>query len=290
VARLAAARREVAVQVLAWTSVARVVSGVTGTAPITTREGDDIDISGHQGSPGIALAAAALTVYDRGLRGFPPFRQAVDPAWPLSCVRPGQGLRTPVIDIVYPDRSPARLPFVEPAAPTTGRPRIRLQRGNVDPEGQPLDLAVLAHELAHALHFSLMPVRLRLILESRYAAWIGARIATGRDPTHAAERRTTPFVAWLEAFGLFAERYDRFVGAAAAPPAGQATFVATEIDRWQHLIEAPNPAVEASVYASSILLPAREHSLDAAVGDYLASARTGVLEQSDFEASRRLRR
>lgn len=279
----------VLVQPLAHTSVAA-MSGRRrrhASAPVLLRDGDEHMLPP---TPDLSLMMATLDAYDRGLRGFAPFRAAADPDWPLTATSTGspRGLLTPVVALLYPDRSPARLPFVEPAAPPLGRPRIRLQRGNVDPAGRPLDPAVLAHELAHALHFSLMPTRVRVTLESRYAAWIAARVATGQDPTHAAERRTTAFVAWLEAFGLFAERYDRFVtgGAGGELSARQAHFVATELTRWQHLIDDPDPAVEGSVYATAILQPAQEASLATAVADYLGSARHGVLDPGAYAVYR----
>lgn len=284
-----AAGTAVLVRPLAHTSVAAISDRRrrSGTTQLL-RDGEERDLPA---AADLSLMAAVLAAYDRGLRGFAPFRDAPNPAWPLTATSTAtvRGLRTPVVAVLYPDRTPARLPFVEPAAPPLGRPRIRLQRTNVDPAGHPLDPAVLAHELAHALHFSLLPGRTRVVLEARYGAWIAARVATGRDPTHATERRTTPFVAWLEAFGLFAERYDRFVTGAAGgrePSARQADFVATELVRWQHLIDDPDPAVEGSVYATAILQPAQETSLTTAVADYLGSARHGILEPGAYRAYR----
>ncbi|MDQ1250916.1 MAG: hypothetical protein QG597_5296, partial [Actinomycetota bacterium] len=188
IAQLPGADGSAVVQVLARTSVAHAVKPPTATPSMLLRDGDERDIAGLPGSTGVALAVAAVDVYDRGLREFPPFRAAPDPAWPLSTVWPGMGIRTPVIDIVHPDRSPARLPYVEPAAPRSGRPRIRLQRGNLNPDGRPTDPALLAHELAHALHFSLLSTRRRIGIETRYATWLAAMAATGRAPTHSTEQ------------------------------------------------------------------------------------------------------
>lgn len=223
------------------------------------------------------MDARVRTLYRRGLANFAPFDE--------------RGATMPV-DIVYPDRSPARLAYVEPFSLPSGRPRLRLQ-----PDDLTRDPAVLAHELAHALHFSLMPSRVRAELSGRYLWWLGSRVATRRDPTHAPTRRTAPLVAWVEAFGLFAERWDhharrRRTLTAEDFAASQREFVAFEVAHWSSALTAADYAVrdtdppiddvEGAVYLNEICRRAAQSTLAAAVAGYLASASAGVLGAEEY--------
>lgn len=234
-----------------------------------------------EGAHPTGMDARVRTLYRRGLANFAPFNE--------------RGATLPV-DIVYPDRSPARLAYVEPFSLPGGRPRLRLQ-----PDDLNRDPAILAHELAHALHFSLMPTQVRAQLAGRYLWWLVSRVVTGADPTHAPTRRTAPLVAWVEAFGLFAERWDHHARSvrsttADAFAASQRRFVATEVAHWTSALasagygagatDPPIDDVEGAVYLNEICRRAAETTLAAAVGDYLASAADGVLSASDFRAWR----
>lgn len=275
----------VLVRAHARNGVARAVDarGATVSAPtIRVRDGDDIEIGGYAQGPQFALVAACLAGYDRGLRTLEPWSTLPDPSSPL-------GRRT--VEVRYPDTTPARLPFVEPYAPPRGLPRIRITRTAVAHDLAGIDPGMVAHELAHALHFAALPARRRAWVEGRYLAWLAARVATGRDPTHAPDRVTTPFVAWIEAFGLFAERFDAFVGTTPARPGGSgdvhAAFVAAELARaTKPRAPGRQGACEGDVYTEVFLRDSLRTSLDESVSGYVRASREGVFDVASYRAWR----
>jgi hypothetical protein len=236
-----------------------------------------------------AIASGCRRILRRGLHSYAPALQGT--------------FAHQAISIAYPDRSPAKVAFVAPVSWPAGQPQIRLKAGDLSSDGHPRP-ALLAHELAHASHFSLMPGGTRLKVAARYASWLAARVATGGDPSHAADRRTSPMVAWLEAFGLFAERFDifaRYFGAGRSGPALHSAFLAEElaggprmttvvsgyrtVAAWageHNPLGSSDPSVEGSVYSGVFLHRGSQRGLTRAVEDYLASARVGVLTLRQF--------
>ena len=205
--------------------------------------------------------------------------------------------------VVYPDRSPARMAFVAPLTVPRGEPQVRLKETDIGAAGQPRP-ALVAHELAHAAHFTLMPVRTRAAVAARYAGWLAARVVTGSDPTHSADRRTGPLVAWLEAFGLFAERFDIYARRFGAGRSGETlheAFLAEELDGGKRMatvlpnycavgswatasdpLRSADACVEGSVYAGVFLHAGAQRGLTRAVSDYLASAPARVTSLHDY--------
>ena len=113
--------------------------------------------------------------------------------------------------IIFPDRSPAVVAFVEPLSAPSGEPQLRLP--TADPAGRAIDFTttggggLLAHELAHLVHFSHLGLRARAGLGAKYLQWlVTAAVRTG-SPFHHTSARTSRTVAWLEAWGLCAERF-----------------------------------------------------------------------------------
>lgn len=199
----------------------------------------------------------------------------------------------------YPDRSGARLPWVLPAAGPGLRPQIRLPpeprlastaHGRRPSSAWPP--AVLAHELAHLRHFGLLDARTRVTITRRYAAWMTREVLHGRAPTHDVDRTTSPFIAWIEAFGLFAGRWDEFARRSSDGGDGWATggggrggarrvdvakvadaFVARErlaLD----LRPRNRAACEGTVYVDVLLRPDR--SLGDSITDFLLASVEGV--------------
>lgn len=113
--------------------------------------------------------------------------------------------------IIYPDRSPAVVAFVEPLSVPSGRPQMRLPAA--DPSGRTIDFTttggggILTHELAHLVHFSHLSLRQRAGLGARYLQWLAAAAVRTGSPFHHTAARTSRTVAWLEAWGLCAERF-----------------------------------------------------------------------------------
>lgn len=237
----------------------------------------------------LAIAAAISEAFDTVFADFVPFRgRRLEICPPSGAPMPADG-----ISVVYPDTSPAQVSWVEPSAPRRGAPKMRLKHRSSDPRllGDGGAAATLIpHELAHALHFWLMPRRWRIWIETRYAGWIAGQLARGRDGGHSAEAVTSPLVAWLESFGLFAERYWRFAqhhrGSATDT---QQSFVEHEMqlspvtspeargDRQQHS--------EGVVYRQVFVEYASRTSLATAVSLYLLSGTRGVTSYAGFASA-----
>lgn len=315
-ARLPPGARPHGVEIFSRTSVATAVSGRPlrpMRQPFARLPADGVvDLPPE---PAFLLARDCAVAYLRVIRPFPPFDRPGRRLDPLgnetgdtagsSSVRGGASATRGGIDVVFPDRSPAQLSYVEPAAPPFGMPRLRLRPHDAPVPGR-IGSPIIAHELAHAVHFALMPVRTRAWVESRYLAWLAGKVALRRDPTHDTLRRTSPLVAWLEALGLFAERYWLFRQAVAPGlrgPALERAFVRDEssdnpslarVQRgYQPVGQFLDPArpwsavpvdIEGAVYAAVFLGLGRQSSLRTAVALYFASARRSTLGLPRFAA------
>lgn len=100
------------------------------------------------------------------------------------------------IEMIVPDNLPQPLPFVEPRGTITGYPLIH-------PGGYTsLSRSTLAHELGHALHFQALSEGKRIEGETAYLAHLATHL---HDPTHGFTKRTTPFVAFIEAIGALTQ-------------------------------------------------------------------------------------
>ena len=86
--------------------------------------------------------------------------------------------------------------WVEPAGVTTGRPVIHLSELYSGDN-------TLVHELAHALHFSKLSKAKRDEIANTYGAWLAEERLAGDSGNHNFSVPTTPFVAYIEAFGHF---------------------------------------------------------------------------------------
>lgn len=225
------------------------------------------------------------------------------------------------VDVVYPDRSPARMSFVEPLAWPTGRPRMRLKADDPRVRGTGgWPAVVVPHELAHVVHFDAMPLQLRLRVEASYATWLAGRLVRGAPPEHHTAGTSSPLVAWLEAFGLLAERYwlfaqehrriHRLPGASHQGPQRlvhdlAAAFVHDELSDAPRLAAttpgyvpvcelppagtAAAASTEGCVYRDVFLHPGARTSLGLAVADYLDASAGGILNMKDYVNRRRRR-
>ena len=113
----------------------------------------------------------------------------------------------------YPDQFPSQLAFVEPSGlNNSGFPLVHIKNrtvdgrlfGEADAIAQQHDASLLPHELGHVFHFSTLAASTRVSIEGQYIAFILSNLA---NPTHAITRQTTPFVAFIEAVGIFSERF-----------------------------------------------------------------------------------
>lgn len=183
------------------------------------RNGDTVAISRQ--SQWFTTADLFRRAYNDGLRKLAPWNGA---EFPAATVRnpsvvdflAGRG----VVRSVWPDAGPAVRAWTEAMAPTfsgdvvpvaTSFPLVHLKSGD---EG---DNSVIRHELGHALHFARVSATTSASLEALY----GIFLVTDESRSHCFARRTNATVAWIEAFGLFAED---FAASASAADQEQAFF------------------------------------------------------------------
>ncbi|MFI0433282.1 MAG: hypothetical protein ACH36H_09075 [Candidatus Nanopelagicales bacterium] len=269
-------------------------------------------------STAVAAGSATAAIRSSALHGL-RLHRAPSPAWLLAQFGEARAILEPLfgrwpsepIDVVYPDTSPARLAFVEPAAGLHARPRLRLQ--DDDPRLRGVDgwpAVIVPHELAHAVHFAAVPIRVRLRIEARYAAWLAGRILVHRlPPVHGTADPSSPLVAWLESFGLLAERYwlyarrhDRGGRRAGSPRYDPAelgpAFVRDELSDQPSLARdlrgyvgvtrlperhsATADATEGAVYRDVFLSPERPTTLTESVASYFDATADGALNINDY--------
>jgi hypothetical protein len=120
------------------------------------------------------------------------------------------------IELSYPDLFPSERPFVEPSGlNNSGFPLAHIKDrtsngrlfGEADATASQHDPSLLPHEMGHVFHFSTLAASTRVSIEGQYLGFILTNLA---DPTHAVNRQTTPFVAFIEAVGIFSQRFFAF--------------------------------------------------------------------------------
>jgi len=202
------------IRIYAQNSVARVLDGalynimVSQTAKVSN--GLTVNISSQRDH--FRIAARCIDAYDTVFREFPPFNAPDRGDFPFGR-NPDLQQRMnalPRIELSYPDKSPSTLAYVEPVSLSTNFPLMHIKDRSSDgrlfgENGQPPSL--IPHELSHALHFATLPTNVRVAAEAKYIGWLTDRIASGQPPFHNTFTVTSPFVAFIEAFGMFGERY-----------------------------------------------------------------------------------
>jgi hypothetical protein len=210
------------IKVYCQNSVIRVLDGGT-LVPLPVYQqfaavgnGDAVSIG--QQKDHFKIMARALDVYDIVWRQFRPYNNSNRQAFPL-------GQRSSIrdtfadsrrIELSYPDNMPQPLAFSEPAGlGNSGYPLVHIKDramdgrlfGEADAKAPQHDASLLPHELGHAFHFSAMAAGTRLSIEAQYIGFIATHIA---NPYHQVDKPTTPFVAFIEAAGIFSERFFAF--------------------------------------------------------------------------------
>lgn len=284
---------------------ARVFNNVSNNSSInidTTAEGVDY----------FDIMDRCLVAYDTVFRQFSPYNSPTRRAYPFGkWINAGESfIKQPRIGVLYPDRNTAiKLAFVEPAPVSLSAfPLIHLKHKSEDARlfGSSAAAATLIpHEMAHALYLAQMPLATRVSVEVQYVAWITARVTGGLPPFHNTNLATTPFVAWIECLGIFAERFYLF--SRQKPDLKLATlweaFVKDELSAaplLQNLKGYPykkvgnlesngsitqqltGDNVEGALYGAIFLDFARRTSLLTAVNLYMDSVHDNVLNFDDF--------
>lgn len=119
------------------------------------------------------------------------------------------------LELSYPDHLSPDRSFVEPAGLTNaGLPLAHIRHkslagrlfGDENGNGTRNDPGLLPHEMGHVCHFAAMVPSIRGKIEDGYLAWLAGQIPSG-DFGHGIKKRTIPMVAYVEAAGIFSERF-----------------------------------------------------------------------------------
>ena len=208
----------ITITVYAQNTVVRVLDGDSNMAPVAQTfnnisNGATININTNaERQDYYDIMDRCRLAYDTVFRSFSPFFRQGRRAFPFGRLADINAMYNmlPRIEVVYPDRNPsAPLAYVEPLSLTTF-PLIHLRHRDEDNRlfgAGATEATLIPHELAHALYMALMPPLTRGSVEAQYLAWLAARVAGGLPPFHNTYLATTPFVAWIECLGIFAERF-----------------------------------------------------------------------------------
>lgn len=229
---------EADIRILGQNSVARIVE--TGIPPFTAdikvdKKVDNLAVvrldTREEKHEQFNILNQALEHYDNVHRNFAPFARSPNPDFPLGKQAKLEQTRNQQrrIEIVYPDNLPQRLAFVEPKSIRTGYPLIHLKGPG---QGKADGAEPLTHEFAHALHFAQLDDNKRGEVELKYAQWLLSDLVPGGRGEHGFNVQTTPIVAYIEAFGLFSQRFAQFESSSQAKGAAlHKAFVQAELKR-----------------------------------------------------------
>ena len=181
----------VTVSIYAQNPVVRMLDGGFPLTPpvkqdVTFADGDTVNINAQ--SEWFTIADGFRQSYDNGLREFGPWNNS-------QFANSSDWESDQFIHVTVPDLFPTLLTFVEPAALGSGMPLIHLKDTSA---------STMRHELGHALQFGKVSLETRLRAEVEYVAWLAANIDS---PFHNLNIETNPIVAYIEAFGFFADIY-----------------------------------------------------------------------------------
>lgn len=152
------------------------------------------------------ILTQCIDVYDRVWRQFRPYNRANRNAFPLKRRASIQSTfdSSEFAQVTYPSLNPG-LTFVEPADPgNNGLPLVHLEDNANDTRLFGSPPIIMPHELGHVYHFSAMDLTTRAAIELNYVGFILNNIT---NAFHGPNIRTTQFVAFIEAIGIFSERF-----------------------------------------------------------------------------------
>lgn len=196
-------------------SVIRVLDGSTILSPIEIKKyvgnGDSVNLNtASEKKNHFRILNAVLDVYDSVWRQFRPYNGSSKGDFPLGRK---SSLRATFsdnkrIELSFPDNFPSTLAFVEPSGlSNAGFPLVHVKSQASDNRlfgSSDSDPSLLPHEIGHAMHFSALSGSTRTSIEAQYIQFILSNL---HDPTHNVTKATTPFVAFIEAVGIFSERF-----------------------------------------------------------------------------------
>lgn len=198
-------------------SVIRVVNGRLSNSGIsfqaTVTNGITINITTNRDH--FRILNTCLDVYDIVWRQFRPYNRENRRDFPIG--RPQRSSIRDIfsnsrrIELSYPDNFPVPLAFVEPSGLTnSGFPLVHIKDRAADGRlfgvRDAFDPSLLPHELGHAFHFSALTGNTRIQLETEYLSYLVQQIPSGNF-FHSINQVTSPVVAFVEAAGIFSERF-----------------------------------------------------------------------------------
>jgi len=251
------------VTVHAATRVVQMVqNGIPVAADITVRDNQRVALS-----PDYVTASVIREFYEEGWRGFGPFTSASPVGGTLA-----QG---PYITADLDSSMVVDLSYVEPAPLGFQLPRIHLEAG-IDG-----DHWTVAHELAHALHFSQLPLVERLELEAYYIGWLA-----GPDHFHSFSEPSTDVIAYVEAFGAVGETFRSAAQGTNNAIELENAFIAQALDETEHLRSTGDDTIEGVVFGIMFGELAEAVGLDYVIDTYIDCGSHTFQEYVDCIAER----
>ncbi len=162
------------------------------------------------------IAARCYDTYDTVFRPIAPFSGPSRRSFPFggATTEPHELKRRPAVDCRYPETvAPGKLPWVQPQSVTGGRPLMHIKGQKTDSRlfgTAKKPATTISHEYAHAVHFALLSSMNRWLFAAKYGLWIAGELAKGNSGTHRTDKRTAPLIAYVEAIGIFSQRYYLF--------------------------------------------------------------------------------
>lgn len=209
---------KVDIRIHAHNSVVKMLDGENLNFPVSIERrvgnGDNINIttSGDKASF-FRLQNVMLDVYDRVWRQFSPYNRVSRREYPVGKKDTNRATfaSNERIELSFPDRlnpQTSSRSWVEPAGLfNASLPFVRIRNTPTAVFSTPQHAwSLLAHEWGHAMHFAALPLQKRIEIEVDYAAHI---METGNTP-HSFDTASSPFVAFIEAMGIFSERFFYF--------------------------------------------------------------------------------
>lgn len=184
------------------------------------------------------IAARCYETYDTVFRSIAPFNGVSRRSFPFGGATSAahELKRKPAVDCRFPETiAPGKLPWVQPQSITGGRPLMHVKGQNVDSRlfgTAKKPATTIPHEYAHAVHFALLNGTQRWLLAAKYGLWIAGELSKGNAGTHRTDKRTAPLIAYVEAIGIFSQRYFTFATLVRPDLQGaalQRAFVADEL-------------------------------------------------------------
>ncbi len=153
-------------------------------------------------------------MYDTVWRQFRPYNRSGRRSFPLGRKPSVKDTfaSSPTCEAAFPDKFPiAILSFVEPVGIFNGQMPIAHVKPDPRLFGSPsADRSLIPHELGHVFHFAALRPATRGQFEAGYLAYLATAAASGQPVTHDFAQTTNPLVAFIEAAGIFSERFFTF--------------------------------------------------------------------------------